>query len=190
MGKAQSKLSSEQVKELQNCTHFNKKELQEWYKGFLKDCPSGQLTKPEFQKIYKQFFPYGDPSRFADYVFDVFDGDKNGTIDFKEFICSLSVTSRGPMDEKLQWAFKLYDIDNDGYITYEEMLRIVEAIYKMVGRIVQLPPDEDTPEKRARKIFNMMDLDNDGRVTMEEFRKGSRKEPSIVQALSLYENVV
>ncbi|CDH52380.1 neuronal calcium sensor 1 [Lichtheimia corymbifera JMRC:FSU:9682] len=140
--------------------------------------------------IYKQFFPYGDPSRFADYVFDVFDGDKNGTIDFKEFICSLSVTSRGPMDEKLQWAFKLYDIDNDGYITYEEMLQIVEAIYKMVGRIVQLPPDEDTPEKRARKIFTMMDLDNDGRVTMEEFRMGSRKEPSIVQALSLYENVV
>lgn len=94
------------------------------------------------------------------------------------------------MDEKLQWAFKLYDIDNDGYITYEEMLQIVEAIYKMVGRIVQLPPDEDTPEKRARKIFTMMDLDNDGRVTMEEFRMGSRKEPSIVQALSLYENVV
>jgi Ca2+-binding EF-hand superfamily protein len=102
--------------------------------GFLKDCPSGMLTKEEFQKIYKQFFPFGDPSSFADYVFNVFDADKSGTIDFKEFICALSVTSRGKMEDKLDWAFQLYDIDGDGKISYEEMLAIVEAIYKMVRR--------------------------------------------------------
>ena len=90
------------------------------------------LTKEEFQKIYKQFFPFGDPSSFADYVFNVFDADKSGTIDFKEFICALSVTSRGKMEDKLDWAFQLYDIDGDGKISYEEMLAIVEAIYKMV----------------------------------------------------------
>ena len=90
------------------------------------------LTKEEFQKIYKQFFPFGDPSSFADYVFNVFDSDKSGSIDFKEFICALSVTSRGKMEDKLDWAFQLYDIDGDGKITYDEMLSIVEAIYKMV----------------------------------------------------------
>jgi len=100
--------------------------------GFLKDCPSGMLTKAEFQKIYKQFFPFGDPSSFADYVFNVFDADKSGSIDFKEFICALSVTSRGKMEDKLDWAFQLYDIDGDGKISYDEMLAIVEAIYKMV----------------------------------------------------------
>ena len=93
------------------------------------------LKKDEFQKIYRQFFPFGDPSSFADYVFNVFDSDKSGTIDFKEFICALSVTSRGQMEDKLDWAFQLYDIDGDGKITYKEMLSIVEAIYKMVGAI-------------------------------------------------------
>ncbi|UZP45816.1 hypothetical protein NXS19_013628 [Fusarium pseudograminearum] len=171
MGKSQSKLSQDQLVELQKSTHFDKKELQQWYKGFLKDCPS-------------------DPSSFADYVFNVFDSDKSGTIDFKEFICALSVTSRGKMEDKLDWAFQLYDIDGDGKISYDEMLKIVEAIYKMVGSMVKLPEDEDTPEKRVRKIFRMMDKDENGSLDMEEFKEGSKRDETIVSALSLYDGLV
>ncbi|KAF2005816.1 EF-hand [Amniculicola lignicola CBS 123094] len=188
--RAQSKLSQQELADLQKATHFDKKELQQWYKGFLKDCPSGMLTKEEFQKIYKQFFPFGDPSSFADYVFNVFDADKSGTIDFKEFICALSVTSRGKMEDKLDWAFQLYDIDGDGKISYEEMLAIVEAIYKMVGSMVKLPEDEDTPEKRVRKIFRMMDKDENGSLDMAEFKEGSKRDETIVSALSLYDGLV
>ncbi|GAB7340963.1 hypothetical protein MBLNU457_7304t1 [Dothideomycetes sp. NU457] len=187
---SQSKLSQQELSDLQKATHFDKKELQQWYKGFLKDCPSGMLTKEEFQKIYKQFFPFGDPSSFADYVFNVFDSDKSGSIDFKEFICALSVTSRGKMEDKLDWAFQLYDIDGDGKITYDEMLSIVEAIYKMVGSMVKLPEDEDTPEKRVKKIFAMMDKDENGSLDMSEFKEGSKRDETIVSALSLYDGLV
>lgn len=136
MGKSQSKLSPEQLSDLQKHTYcvctlvislgvlicfrqltsesssngqpnrISRHSLRSHqilrYKGFLKDCPSGQLDKVEFSRIYKQFFPFGDPGEFADYVFNVFDENKNGTIDFKEFICALSVTSRGRLDEKLK----------------------------------------------------------------------------------------
>lgn len=30
----------------------------------------------EFRKIYGQFFPCGDPTKFVDYIFNVFDEDK------------------------------------------------------------------------------------------------------------------
>ncbi|SJL01965.1 probable FRQ1-regulator of phosphatidylinositol-4-OH kinase protein [Armillaria ostoyae] len=191
MGKSQSKLTPEQLQDLQKNTYFDKKELQQWYKGFRKDCPSGQLDKSEFSRIYKQFFPFGDPAEFADYVFNVFDENKNGTIDFKEFICALSVTSRGRLDEKLKWAFQLYDLDKDGFITYDEMLQIVQSIYKMTGEMVKLPSDEDTPEK-ARPFLSTpsLGINPDAKLTYDEFVEGSKQDPTIVQALSLYDGLV
>jgi hypothetical protein len=53
--------------------------------------------------------------------------------------CSVHIANSG--------AFQLYDIDKDGTITYDEMLQIVQSIYKMTGEMVKLPSDEDTPEK-------------------------------------------
>lgn len=38
-------------------------------------------------------------------------------------------------------AFRLYDVDNDGYITREEMYNIVDAIYQMVVSVMTLPND-------------------------------------------------
>jgi len=94
MGKSQSKLSPEQLADLQKNTYFDKKELQQWYKGFKKDCPSGHLDKAEFSRIYKQFFPFGDPGEFAEYVFNVFDK----TIADKSTSRSLFVPSVSPVE--------------------------------------------------------------------------------------------
>jgi len=189
MGKSQSKLQPDELRELQKETYFDKHELQQWYKGFKKDCPSGHLDEAAFAQIYKQFFPFGDPGDFAGEVFRVFDTDGSGTIDFKEFIGALSVTSRGDLKEKLQWAFQLYDIDGDGTISYDEMLQTVQSIYKMTGALVKLPLDEDTPEKRVNKIFKNMDKNKDAKLTFDEFFEGSKQDPTIVQALSLYDGL-
>ena len=40
--------------------------------------------------------------------------------------------------EKLEWIFKMYDLNGDGTISMEEMVEVFQAIYDMVGHLVQL----------------------------------------------------
>ena len=70
------------------------------------DCPDGKLTANSFRKIYSKCFPSGNVNEFCDHVFRTFDTDKNGFIDFKEFLLAIDVTSTGSPEEKLEWAFR------------------------------------------------------------------------------------
>ncbi|KAL1924612.1 uncharacterized protein VTP21DRAFT_4266 [Calcarisporiella thermophila] len=190
VGKSQNKLTPEELDILQSETDFKEKELKQWYRHFLLSCPQGRLSYETFIEIFAKFFPFGDPAPFARIVFDAFDEDRNNSIVFGEFMKVLSVCSRGSRDKKLRWAFKLYDTDCDGYITKEEMLEVMSAIYRMVGGMVRMPVDEDTPEKRVEKIFMLMDKDHDGKLSLQDFIQGAQEDESIERTLKLYEHSV
>jgi Ca2+-binding EF-hand superfamily protein len=100
--------------------------------GFLKDTPSGSLTLTDFQSIFRIFSPFQHPDTFASLVFKAFDTDRSGSINFRQFLVQLSITSRGSLEEKLTWAFGLYDVSDNGKISYDDMLIVVQAIYEMV----------------------------------------------------------
>ncbi|XP_023046635.1 recoverin isoform X1 [Piliocolobus tephrosceles] len=126
MGNSKSgALSKEILEELQLNTKFSEEELCSWYQSFLKDCPSGRITQQQFQSIYAKFFPDTDPKAYAQHVFRSFDSNLDGTLDFKEYVIALHMTSAGKTNQKLEWAFSLYDVDGNGTISKNEVLEIV-----------------------------------------------------------------
>ena len=59
----------------------------------------------------------------------IFDEDGGGDVDFQEFVSGLSAfSSKGNKEEKLRFAFKVYDIDRDGYISNGELFIVLKMI--------------------------------------------------------------
>lgn len=191
MGRSVSKLSKDDLLSLKQNTQFDKRELQQWYKGFLRDCPSGQLSEEEFAKIFKQFFPFGDPTEYCHYMMKAFDTDNSKYIDFKEFITALSVASRGSNDNKIEWCFKIYDQKKQGEVNYDDVYAVVRASYKMVGDVVGLPEQSRSPEARADQFFIYLNKDKTkDTINLEEFKKLVKMDSSIMNALNSYEGLL
>lgn len=131
MGGKSSKtnLSPQSIQELRKDVDFSADEIRAWYKEYLTSLRGGQeeLTMEEFKNVYNTLF-IGDASKFAEHIFRTFDKDGNGTVNFKEFLIGLCVSgSESSTDIKLKWAFNMYDINGDGYISRLEMKEIVEV---------------------------------------------------------------
>ena len=54
----------------------------QFFSGFAKDCPNGQLLKEKVTEVYERIMPDGNPKFFVDQIFRIFDQDENGYIDF------------------------------------------------------------------------------------------------------------
>lgn len=119
-----SALSKEILEDLKLSTKFSEHEIGQWYENFQKQCPTGRITPEEFEQIYARFFPDSDTKSYARHVFRSFDTNDDGTLDFKEYIIALHMTSTGKTTRKLEWAFSLFDVDKNGYITKSEVKEI------------------------------------------------------------------
>uniref|UniRef100_A0A8C7YDA1 EF-hand domain-containing protein n=1 Tax=Oryzias sinensis TaxID=183150 RepID=A0A8C7YDA1_9TELE len=154
------------------------------------ECPSGLVDEETFKSIYSQFFPQGDATTYAHFLFNAFDMDRNGSIRFEDFVIGLSVLLRGSVTEKLRWAFNLYDINKDGLVTKEEMLAIMTSIYDMMGRYTLPSVREESPFEHVEKFFQKMDRNRDGVVTIDEFIETCQKDEDIMASMQLFENVI
>ncbi|KAJ3598383.1 hypothetical protein NHX12_001893 [Muraenolepis orangiensis] len=165
-----SAISKEILEDLKLNTKFTEHEICQWYENFQKQCPTGRISPEEFEQIYARFFPESDATSYAQHVFRSFDTNDDGTLDFKEYIIALHMTSTGKTTRKLEWAFSLFDVDKNGYITKTEVTEICQLIPK--EELAKLPGDENTPDKRANKLWSFFEKKDNERLAEGEFIKG------------------
>lgn len=141
-------------------THFDREEIDRLRKRFMKldSDRSGEIDKNEFLSI-----PGISSNPLASRLMDVFDLNSDGTIDFQEFITGLSAFSgKSSRLDKLRFAFKIYDIDRDGFIGNGELFIVMKA---MVGQNLK---DEELQQIVDKTIMEA-DKDGDGKLSFEEF---------------------
>lgn len=96
-------------------------------------------------------------------VIDVLDRNKDGTISFLEFVQGLNSLSAGASQEdKLRFAFQIYDINNDGFISNGELFQVLKMMVGDNLNDVQLQQLVDRTIVKA-------DIDFDGKISFEEF---------------------
>ncbi|RWS07239.1 calcineurin subunit B type 2-like protein [Dinothrombium tinctorium] len=125
---------------MEMCSTFDADEIKRLGKRFKKlDLDnSGSLSVDEFMSL-----PELQQNPLVQRVIDIFDTDGNGEVDFKV-------------------AFRIYDMDNDGYISNGELFQVLKM---MVGNNLK-----DTQlQQIVDKTILFADKDEDGKISFEEF---------------------
>ncbi|KAF2259339.1 EF-hand [Lojkania enalia] len=173
-------------------SNFDREEVDRLRKRFMKldKDNSGTIERDEFLAL-----PQISSNPLATRMIAIFDEDGGGDVDFQEFVSGLSAfSSKGNKEEKLRFAFRVYDIDRDGYISNGELFIVLKM---MVGsnlkdqqlQQVRVPGTREPLGQTAfgqrcegivmlthiaqivDKTIMEADLDHDGKISFEEFTK-------------------
>ena len=119
------------------------------------NCKDGQISLEELKKGLLQISPNKFTDNDCKTLFNMIDSDKNGKIDYTEFLASTIQEGNYLKNERLFEAFCAFDKDEDGYITKDEILDVLKA--------------EKSQEKEIEKYINAVDKNGDGKIDYKEF---------------------
>ncbi|XP_064621637.1 calmodulin-A-like isoform X2 [Lineus longissimus] len=143
--------------EPENLTEEQIAEFKEAFSMFDKDGDE-TITTEEIGGILRSLGQNPTEAELWDMVNEV-DEDGNGEVDFSEFLIMMSNNmKKSDSDAELRAVFNVFDVNNSGYITSEELGNIMSSLGERMT-------DEDIED-----MLREADLDGDGKVSYAEFR--------------------
>mmetsp|Transcript_97385 Transcript_97385/g.270897 ORF Transcript_97385/g.270897 Transcript_97385/m.270897 type:complete len:181 (-) Transcript_97385:108-650(-) len=165
MGNEQSNEHSLSREDVHSIANFNQRDITRLYNRFraLDSDGNGQLDPNEILGVAEL-----TENPLVQRVISVFDKDGNGTVSFIEFLLGLAkLAASTSEDQKLEFAFSIYDVNKDGYISNGDLFQVMKMMVGDNLGEVQLQQLVD------RQIVSA-DRDGDGKLSFEEFKEAVR----------------
>merc|ERR1711884_828592 len=175
-------LTNEDLEFIAKNTALSKVQVESRYQNFLKLHPDGRISRKSFHSMMKECYPGTDTEKLERHIFRMYDTNKDGHIDFREFMIVLYIMSNGTPQENLKQIFRVFDINNDGFISLKELQRIVKDLFHLIN---EENADEASQELLAQSAFNEMDENHDGQVSEEEFIEACMSQKKFSTMLTL-----
>ncbi|KAG5839883.1 guanylyl cyclase-activating protein 2-like [Anguilla anguilla] len=161
-------------------------QIQELYKKFASECPSGNLHLHEFKKIFGVTSESSaEECAYMENLFRSFDANKDNTIDFLEYVAAVHLVLRGKLEDKLKWTFKVYDRDGNGRLDKREVRNIIRIICEIKKQNGEAESEPLSPDQICNRIFDHLDVNKDGQISLEEFLEGAQKDSWVLDHLTL-----
>ncbi|KAL3955190.1 hypothetical protein ACCO45_010753 [Purpureocillium lilacinum] len=116
----------------------------------------------EFKEAFSLFDKDGDgqitTKELGTDMINEVDADNNGTIDFPEFLTMMARKMKDTdSEEEIREAFKVFDRDNNGFISAAELRHVMTSI------------GEKLTDDEVDEMIREADQDGDGRIDYNEF---------------------
>lgn len=213
MGANTSALTDNQLKQYQRNTSFSQKEICYLWNKFYKLCNINEkIVKGESNSIRASFdqikaMPELKENPFNHRICEVFatpsevmldseNGSANSeanSLSFENFLDMVYIFSeQASLEEKMKFAFKIYDEDDDGYIGRDDLHSIVSLMTKKQndtsGGDQGIKNDSLTDQEIniiADKIIEESDVDHDERLSAIEFESIVLQAPHFVKTFHI-----
>ena len=153
-------------------TGFDEEEVIHEYDKFSAKYPDLEVSREVFMEANKEFV-------LAENLFNVFDVNNSNSLNFYEFMQIKKAMELTEIEEKMEWVFKIFDIDGQGYIDVLELKDVIEGVFKMVGKKIH----EDEVMDCVAEIRYAIDDDRDWKITKDEFVTNGLKSKFIFNLL-------
>ena len=117
----------------------------------------------------------------SDRLFDIFDKDRNGTIDYNEFMETIESIISGTESEKIRFAFDLHDLDDSGFIDRGELKLLIEQSFLENS----LDYDEFQLDLLVDEFFKRADKDHSGTIDFNEFLDVAHEYPDFIEGFAV-----